>query len=271
MPPKIKAAIRRARLATRKRAYLYGGVAALFVLLFVAGLYFFALRSKAIASIAVLHFEDLSPQADQEYFCDGLGDELINRLTNIESLRVPARTSSFSFKGKEVSIQEIGKKLNVDTVLEGTLRKAGAKIRITVRLVKVADGYLLWSEKYERGEEDIFALQDEISLAIVDKLMIKLTGKEKTTLGKRYTEDREAYNLYLKGRYYWNKRTEEAFQKGLEYFQLAIEKDPYLCFDSSDNSLSTFFASFLFPDNEYIYPSVVKNNGSSPPKSSFIF
>ncbi|MCK4930597.1 MAG: hypothetical protein KAT01_00415 [Candidatus Aminicenantes bacterium] len=152
VPEGIRARLRKAKLLRRKRACLYGGVAALFVLLFVAGLYFFAFRGKAIASIAVLPFEDLSPQKDQEYFCDGLGDELIYRLINIESLRVPARTSSFSFKGKEVSIQEIGKKLNVDTVLAGSLRKAGAKIRITVQLVKVADGYPLWSEKYERGE-----------------------------------------------------------------------------------------------------------------------
>jgi TolB-like protein/Flp pilus assembly protein TadD len=176
-------------------------------------------------SIVVLPFEDLSPQKDQGYFCDGLADELINRLTKIESLKVPARTSAFSFKGKELDIQEIGKQLNVEMVLEGSLRKAGNKLRITVQLVNVSDGYPLGSEKYERDEADIFALQDEISLAIVENLKVKLLGEEKAKIVKRYTENLEAYNLYLQGRYFWNKRTEDGFQKAIEYFKQAIEKD----------------------------------------------
>ncbi len=177
-------------------------------------------------SIAVLPFADLSAQKDQEYFCDGLADELINRLTNIESLRVPARTSTFSFKGKEIDIQEIGTKLRVDMVLEGSLRKAGNKLRITAQLVNVADGFPLWSEKYERDEADIFALQDEISLAIVNKLRLKLLGEEKRKMVKRHTEDPEAYDLYLKGIYFWNKRSSESMQKGMVFFQQALEKDP---------------------------------------------
>jgi len=176
-------------------------------------------------SIAVLPFDDLSPQKDQEYFCDGLAEELINRLNNIESLRVPARTSAFSFKGKELDLQEIGNKLNVEMLLEGSVQKAGNKLRITVRLVKVADGYPLWSEKYERDEKDIFALQDEISLAIVDNMRIKLLGKEKANLVKRYTEDIEAYNLYLQGLFFWNRRTEEDLKKAINYFEQAIEVD----------------------------------------------
>jgi len=174
----------------------------------------------------VLPFEDLSPQKDQGYFCDGLADELINRLTKIESLKVPARTSAFSFKGKELGIQEIGKQLNVEMVLEGSLRKAGNKLRITVQLVKVSDGYPLWSEKYERDEADIFVLQDEISIAIVDNLKVKLLGEEKAKIVKHYTENLEAYNLYLQGRYFWDKRTEIGLKKGLDCFQQAIEKDP---------------------------------------------
>jgi len=191
----------------------------------------FLLKKESISvlpgkpSVAVLPFEDLSPQKDQGYFCDGLADELINRLTKIESLKVPARTSAFSFKGKELDIQEIGKQLNVEMVLEGSLRKAGNKLRITVQLVNVSDGYPLWSEKYERDEADIFALQDEISLAIVENLKVKLLGEEKAKIVKRYTENLEAYNLYLQGRYFWNKRTEEGFQKAIEYFKQAIEKD----------------------------------------------
>ena len=177
-------------------------------------------------SIAVLPFEDLSPEQDQAYFCDGIAAELINRLTNIENLKVPARASSFSFKGKELDVQEIGEKLNVNFLLVGSLQKAETRLRITVELVKVSDGYPLWSEKYEGNMEDFFALQDEISLAIVDSLKIKLLGGEKAKLVKRYTGNIEAYNLYLKGRFFWNKREREDLEKSIEYFQEAIEKDP---------------------------------------------
>jgi serine/threonine protein kinase/tetratricopeptide (TPR) repeat protein len=192
----------------------------------------FLLRKESVSplpeqpSIAVLPFVDLSPQEDQAYFCDGLADELINRLSRIDDLRVPARTSVFSFKGKELDIREIGKKLEVETVLEGSVRKAGDKLRITVQLVKVDDGYPLWSEKYDRSMEDIFALQDEISLAIVDNLKIELLGKEKQEFIKGQTQNLEAYDSYLKGRYFWNKRTVEDIKKSVEYFQQAIEKDP---------------------------------------------
>jgi serine/threonine protein kinase len=191
----------------------------------------FLLRKEPVSplpeqpSVAVLPFVDLSPQEDQAYFCDGLADELINRLSRIENLRVPARTSVFSFKGKELDIQEIGKKLDVETVLEGSVRKAGDKLRITVQLIKVDEGYPLWSEKYDRSMEDIFTLQDEISLAIVDNLKIKLLGEEKTEIIKGHTKNLEAYDFYLKGRYFWNKRTVEDITKSIEYFQQAIEKD----------------------------------------------
>jgi tetratricopeptide (TPR) repeat protein len=141
-------------------------------------------------------------------------------------LRIPARTSAFSFRGKELGIQEIGKKLNVEMVLEGSLRKAGNKLRITVQLVNVADGFPLWSEKYERDETDIFLLQDAISLAIVDKLKVKLLGEEKEKIVKRHTENLEAYNLYLQGRYFWSKRGEEGLKKSVDYFEEAIKKDP---------------------------------------------
>ncbi|MFB0565281.1 MAG: protein kinase [Candidatus Aminicenantaceae bacterium] len=177
-------------------------------------------------SIAVLPFEDLSPQKDQEYFCDGLAEEIINRLTNIESLRVPARTSAFSFKGREIDIQEIGERLNVEMVLDGSVRKEGNKLRITAQLVKAADGFPVWSKIYQRRMKDAFDLWDEISLAIVDTLKIKLLSGEKERLVKRYTENLEAYNLYVKGRYFWNKRGREDLEKSIEYFQEAIEKDP---------------------------------------------
>ncbi|KPL02268.1 MAG: hypothetical protein AMJ90_06330 [candidate division Zixibacteria bacterium SM23_73_2] len=150
---------------------------------------------------------------------------MINSLTHLESLRVVARTSTFSFKGKETDIREIGRKLNVEKVLEGSVRKAGNRLRITAQLVNVADGYHLWSGKYDRNMEDVFAIQDEISLNIVDNLKVKLLGEEKAKLMKRHTEDPDAYSLYLRGRYFWNKRTEESLRKAIQYFEQAIERD----------------------------------------------
>jgi serine/threonine protein kinase/tetratricopeptide (TPR) repeat protein len=183
-------------------------------------------ETKWKSSIAVLPFVDLSPQKDQEYFCDGLSEELINALTKVKDLRVVARTSAFSFKGEKMDVREIGKKLDVETVLEGSVRKAGNRIRITSQLINVADGYHLWSEKYDRDMEDIFAIQDEVTLAIVDTLKVKLLGGEKVELTKRYTDNIEAYNLNLKGRHFLKHYTKEGLQKGLEAFQQAIEKDP---------------------------------------------
>lgn len=178
-------------------------------------------------SIAVLPFVDLSPQKDHEYFCDGLAEELINSLTHISELRVPARSSSFSFKGKDLDIREVGKTLNVETVLEGSVRKAGNRLRITAQLINVADGYHMWSERYDRDMDDIFAIQDEISLAIMDNLKLKLIKGEKTKIVKRHTENKEAYNLYLKGRYFWNRRHEDDTKKAIECYQQALEKDSF--------------------------------------------
>jgi serine/threonine protein kinase/tetratricopeptide (TPR) repeat protein len=178
-------------------------------------------------SIAVLPFADMSPQRDQEYFCDGLAEELINSLTHISELRVPARSSSFSFKEKDLDIREVGKALNVETVLEGSVRKSGNRLRITAQLINVADGYHMWSERYDRDMDDIFAIQDEISLAIVDNLKVKLLKGEKTRIVKRHTENKEAYNLYLKGRYFWNRRHEGDMMKAIECYQQALAKDPH--------------------------------------------
>jgi len=177
-------------------------------------------------SIAVLPFEDRSPQKDQEYLCDGLSESIINALSRVEGLRVPARSSSFSFKGKENYINEIGEKLDVMTVLEGSLQKADDRIRITVQLINVADTSVLWSNQFDKQEEDIFAIQDEITLAIVDELKLSLLGDERENLKRRYTENIKAYNLYLQGRYFWNKRTKESIEKSIEYFQKAIDEDP---------------------------------------------
>src|SRR5437870_45392 len=159
---------------------------------------------RPTTSIAVLPFANMSPDPDNEYFCDGLAEELLNALAKIEGVKVAARTSAFSFKGKNVNVSEIGNVLAVHTVLEGSVRKSGKRLRITVQLVNAADGYHLWSERYDREMQDIFDVQDEITLAVMDALKVKLLGEEKTVLVKRYTNNTESYELYLKGRYHLN-------------------------------------------------------------------
>ncbi len=178
-------------------------------------------------SIAVLPFKNMSADPEQEYFCEGIAEEIINTLTHIKDLRVVARTSAFSFKGKDEDIREIGRKLSVDKVLEGSVRKEGNRLRIMAQLINAEDGYQLWSERYDRTMEDVFDIQDEISMAIVDNLKAKLLKSEKKALIKQSTDDLEAYNLYLRGRYFWNRRHEFGLQKAIECFKKAIERDPH--------------------------------------------
>ncbi|MDA2929903.1 hypothetical protein MYX84_08150, partial [Acidobacteria bacterium AH-259-O06] len=189
-------------------------------------------REKPVASdverpsLVVLPFVDLSPQKDQEYFCDGMTEELISVLARVPGLRVVSRTSAFQFKGKTHDVRNIGEQLNVSAVLEGSVRKAGTRLRITTQLINARDGYHLWSGTYEREMEDTFAIQDEISRSIVSALRVRLAEESSTGLVKRYTDNLEAYNLYLKGRYFQNNRSEEGLRKGIDYFEQAITKDP---------------------------------------------
>jgi serine/threonine protein kinase/tetratricopeptide (TPR) repeat protein len=190
--------------------------------------YYFVLRKPAspgAQSVAVLPFVDMSPQKDQEYFCDGMAEELINRLTKIRDLRVPARTSAFMFKGKMEDIRDIGSKLNVETVLEGSVRKAGDSLRVTAQLINVVDGYHLWSETYDGAVKDIFAIQDEIALAIAEKLRITLLGEQRANLSKSQTYNPDAYTLYLKGRQFRFRENLKDDQEALSYFQQAIKAD----------------------------------------------
>jgi serine/threonine protein kinase/lipoprotein NlpI len=177
-------------------------------------------------SIAVLPFADLSAEKDQEYFCDGLAEELINVLSRIKGLKVVARTSAFSFKGKDIDIREVGRKLGVLKVLEGSVRRSGNRLRISSQLIDATEGYHIWSERFDREMEDIFAIQDEVTLAIVKKLKINLIEEEKGQLLKHKMKDPDAYNLYLMGRYFFNERTEEGFRKSISYFQKMIKNDP---------------------------------------------
>ena len=185
-----------------------------------------AARTKAdVPSIAVLPFADMSPEKDQDYFCEGMAEEILNALTGLEGLHVAARTSSFQFKGQNLNIVRIGQELNVRTVLEGSVRKAGNRLRITAQLISVQDGYHLWSERYDRDMDDIFAIQDDIAGAVVQKLQVKLLGDAKTSLVRRPTDDLEAYNLYLQGRYYWSRRYKGFLAKAVKYFEQAIARD----------------------------------------------
>jgi TolB-like protein/Tfp pilus assembly protein PilF len=185
-----------------------------------------ATTSPRFPSLAVLPFTNMSADKENEYFCDGLSEELINALSHIQQLRVVSRTSAFAFKAKEIDIREVGIKLNVGTVLEGSVRKSGQRLRITAQLINVEDGYHIWSGQFDREMKDIFDIQDEISLTIVEHLKLSLLKDEKQKILKRSTEDHEAYDCYLKGRYFWYRRHEKGVQRGLQYFQQAIEKDP---------------------------------------------
>ncbi len=178
-------------------------------------------------SIAVLPFVNMSADPENEYFSDGISEEILNALTRVEGLQVTARTSSFSFKGKNEDVRQIGMMLGVSTVLEGSVRRAGKKIRITVQLINTADGYHIWSEVYDSDLEDIFEVQDEISLKIVTRLKENFAGgNKKETIVKPPTENIDAYNLYLKGRYHWNRSNPEDISKAIKIFEEVIHLDP---------------------------------------------
>src|SRR6266487_4053859 len=173
-------------------------------------------------SIAVLPFLDLSQAKDQEYFCDGMSEEILDALAKVDGLRVVARTSSFSFKGKNPDVSDLGKKLNVENVVEGSVRRDGNRVRIGAQLINARNGLQLWSETYERELQGVFALQDEITRAIVDALKIKLA----ISLPAHEQRNTEGYDLYLQGLYFSNKSSEEDLRKALSFFQRSLEKDP---------------------------------------------
>ena len=180
---------------------------------------------KERPSIAVLPFVNMSPDPDDEYFSDGITEEITNALTQVEDLRVAARTSAFKFKGKSDDLREVGDKLGVARVLEGSVRRAGKRLRITAQLVNVEDGYHLWSERFDRELDDVFAIQDEIATAIAERMRGKDSPTRQSVRVKQPTRNLEAYDLYLKGRFHWEQRG-EGLRKGLEYFEKALSLDP---------------------------------------------
>jgi non-specific serine/threonine protein kinase len=179
-----------------------------------------------VTSVAVLPFLDMSPERDQAYFCEGIAEEILNALAGLRGLHVAARTSSFQFRERALDVREIGQRLNVDVILDGSVRKAENRLRIVAQLVNVADGYHLWSERYDRELEDVFAIQDEIAGCVVQALELTLTPHEERAIKKHRAANLEAYDYYLRGRQEAEKITHERLQVALEMFRKAIEIDP---------------------------------------------
>ena len=205
-------------------------------------------------SIAVLPFLNLSNDPGQEYFSDGLTDGILNSLAHLNGLKVSARTSSFRFKGKDVDIKDVGKKLGVHTVLEGSVQRQGDRVRITAQLINVEDDFHFWSEQYDEKMDDIFVLQDKIARAIADKLEITLLENEGRTPVQKHSPGKEAYDLYLKGRSSWNLRTPPELKKGIEFFGQAIKLDPLYASAYSGIAVcytALGYASFLSPKDAF--------------------
>jgi pentatricopeptide repeat protein len=179
----------------------------------------------ASKSIAVLPFVNMSNDPDQEYFGEGIAEEILNSLVHLKDLKVAGRTSSFQFKGRNIDLRKVGQKLGVSSVLEGSVRKQGNRLRVTAQLINVEDGFHLWSERYDRDMDDIFAIQDEIALFITEKLKVTLLENDYAIVTKAHTKDTEAYELYLKGRFYLNRRG-SFIMTAMEDFKKAISLDP---------------------------------------------
>lgn len=194
------------------------------LVLIVAGLLLRPDADASLRSIAVLPFDDFS--GESEYLADGLAEELLNALVGVEGLRVAARTSSFAFKGRDEDVRTIGEKLNVDTVLEGSVQRAGERVRITAQLINVSDGFHLWSQSFDRRLDDIFVIQDEIATAIVSALRMKLGAGAGMRLAADTSTSYAAYDLYLLGRHHWHQRTPESLRRAVELFREATEIDP---------------------------------------------
>ena len=210
----------------KRTNWLAYGVAGLLLVLVVAGAVFFAKSSRPINSVAILPFVNDSKDPNAEYLSDGLTESIINSLSQLPNLKVMSRNAAFRFKGANHDPLEAGRTLNVGAVLTGRLVKLDDRLVIKTELIKVDDGSQLWGAEYNSSLADIFSVQDEVSRKISQSLRLKLSGEDQEKLAKRYTKDAEAYELYLKGRYFWNKRNEEGFRNGIEYFKRAEEKDP---------------------------------------------
>ena len=182
--------------------------------------------SPRIQSLVVLPLENLSNDPEQEYFADGMTDQLITNLAQISALKVISRTSAMRYKGTKKSLPEIARELHVDAVVEGAVMWVGGRVRISAQLIEAPTDYHLWAASYERDLRDVLSMQEEVTRAIASEIRVNLSAQEQARLASTRPIDPEAYRLYLKGRYYWNKRSLEGFQKAIEYFQQATAKDP---------------------------------------------
>jgi serine/threonine protein kinase/tetratricopeptide (TPR) repeat protein len=219
--PTPRARLRSARPAAVVVAALLIGAVLAYAVLRMSG----HPRATPPASAAVLPFSDLSPEKDQGYFSDGLTEELITSLSQVRGLRVAARTSSFQFKGRNADVREIGRKLDVGAVLEGSVRRSGNRLRVSAQLINAKDGYQLWSESYDRDLADVFAVQEDVARSIVAALRVRLAPTRDSALAVRPTHDLQAYDLYLKGRFAWNQRNGPALQDAVRYLEQAVARD----------------------------------------------
>jgi len=222
----VKAGAIKARLPKRKRRFLYVSMATLLIFFILGSFYFFVGRTETIESIAVLPFENLSGAPEQEYFADGMTEALIANLTQIRALKVISRTSVMQYKDLRKPLPEIARELNVDVILEGTVLHVGNQVRVTAQLIEASTDQHLWAKSYQRDLQDILVLQSELAQAIVEEIEIAVTPEEEARLARSKVVNTPAYKTYLKGRYFWNKRTKEGFEKAIKYFEKAIEKDP---------------------------------------------
>src|SRR5262249_40834449 len=207
---------------------------------------------NAIQSIAVLPFENRSGSSDTDYLSDGLADSLIYRLSQLPNLKVSPTSSVMRYKGKETEVAAVAKALQVDAVMSGRLMQRGDDLSISVQLIDARSNKLIWAEQYERKMSDLLATQREIAASIAQKLQLKLAGDEKG-ITKKYTNSNEAYQSYLRGRFYWNKRTGESLKKSIEYFNQAIDRDPNfaLAYSGLADSYVLFPRYAAGPSQEY--------------------
>jgi serine/threonine-protein kinase len=212
-------------------------------------------KAPRLPSVAVLPFVDMSPDRSQDFFGEGLAEELIHALAGIQGLRVVARTSAFALKDRGLDVREIGRVLDVDSVVEGSVRAAGNRLRVTAQLVGAADGFQLWSQRFDRYAGDIFAIQDELSLSIVEQLKVSFHVEERDALRRRPTRDHEAYNLYLKGLYFVARPRPDLLQSALRCFEAALARDP--SFAKAHAGIALVFAmlgNFNFAPPNEVWP-----------------
>ena len=211
---------------SRRRSQILAAAAIVLIVVTVVGYSFFVRRNRAIESIAVLPFENKSGNADSEYLSDGLAESLIYRLSQLPNLKVSPTSSVMRYKGTTTDVVKIGNDLGVQAVMSGRMVLRGENITISVELVDIRSNVLIWGEKYDRKMSELLATQKEIATEITNKLRLKLSGESEQKLTKKYTDNNEAYQLYLKGRFFWNKRDEENLRKAIEEFKAAADQDP---------------------------------------------